>query len=217
MQKIKQKKINNLLNYQHFLKNNSLKQKKIQLKQNLFENFIISKNQDFFSIDLNKKENYFLPKDKFNIKKKSIIYTIQTKYENHFLLNSNLNYNLLYYFTKLIFKNSIKKNNFKIKGRILNSKKKNISISFFGIIFQMKSKNLHKYRKTFFGKKFKLKKQVLRYKMKYLNFKIENHLKKSILSRKAYVQEIIEKQKQRFQEKRKKKKKNASIRSILLL
>ena len=188
MQKLKQKTSNNLnlVNYQYFLKNNSLKKNKIKLKQNLFQNDVFFKNKDLINVEFNKFKNYFLPLSKG----KKITYTIQTQYENNSLLNYNFNYNILYYFTKLFF---LKKKN-KIKGKIINYKKKNIIISIFGLIFVMKQKNLFKNKRIFYSKKKNINKKkhiISLYKLRYLNFKIE----KNFLSRRAYVQEIIDKKK----------------------
>ena len=207
MQKLKQKKINhfNLLDYKPFLKNNNLKKNKFKLKKNLFENSIFLKDTDLIWIELNKSKSIFLPNFNLNLKQNSILYTIQTQYENHFLFNYSLNYPILYYFTKLIFQNYLKKK--RIKGRMIkisNYKKKEFFISFFGLILKMKLKNAHKNKRFFKGRKKKIQRNFSSYKLKYLNFNIDqNFFKKSILSRKTYVQEIIEKEKN-FKKKKKK-------------
>jgi len=63
MQKLKKQKINNLLNYQQFLKNNYLKKKKFKLKNILFENNILYNNLNLESyvIEFNNYENIYLP------------------------------------------------------------------------------------------------------------------------------------------------------------
>jgi len=53
MQKLKKQKINKLLNYQQFLKNNYLKTNKLNLKKILFENQILFKNLDSNVLELN--------------------------------------------------------------------------------------------------------------------------------------------------------------------
>ncbi len=100
MNKLKTQNFNNLLNYQHFLKNNSLKKKRFKLKNILFENQILYKNQDLNIIELKSSENIQIPSTVLDFKK---TYTIQTLYENQLLFNYNLNYNILYNFKKKIF------------------------------------------------------------------------------------------------------------------
>ena len=107
MNKLKKQKINNLLDYQHFLKKGSLKKKKLKLKNILFENQILYKNMDSNIIELNNYENVYLPLTVLNLNN---IYTIQIQYENQLLFNYNLNYDILYHFNSIIFKNILKKN-----------------------------------------------------------------------------------------------------------
>jgi hypothetical protein len=194
MQKIQTKKINQLLNYQHFLKNNNLKKNKYKLKNILFENEILFNKNGLNLIELNNYENILLPSLKGF--KNHIVYTIRTHYENHLLFNYTFNYNLLYYFSKILFKKNIKENQKIIKARIIGRKKKRILISIFGLIIKIKSKKLHKNRRMFYGSKLKSTKIISFYKLKYLNFKIDTDLNnKSSLSRKLYVKEINEKKK----------------------
>ena len=126
MQKIKTKKINQLLNYQPFLKNNHLKKNKYKLKNILFENEIFFNRNGFNLIELNTYENILLPS--FKGFKNHILYTIQAQYENHLLFNYTFNYNLLYYFSKILFKKNIEENQKIIKSRVLCRKKKSILI-----------------------------------------------------------------------------------------
>jgi hypothetical protein len=194
MQKIQIKKINQLLNYQPFLKNNNLKKNKYKLKNILFENEILLKKNGLNLIELNNYENSLLPSLKGF--KNHIVYTIQTQYENYLLFNYTFNYNLLYYFSKIFFKKNIKENKKIIKARILGKKKKKILISIFGLIIKIKLKKLHKNKKIFYGSKLKSTKIISFYKLKYLNFKIDTDLnQKSSLSRKLYVQEVNEEKK----------------------
>jgi hypothetical protein len=211
MQKLKKKKINNLLNYQHFLKNNDLKKNKFKLKKILFENQILYKNIDSNIIELNNYENIYLPSTVLNLNN---IYTIQTQYENQLLFNYNLNYDILYHFNSIIFKNIIQKNNNIIKGRIIGGTNKKVLVSILGVVFSMKPINLNNLinnKKTFYiNKKNKFKKKkffyipkkiqpkqlINSYKLRYLNFKIDiindlNLKKKKILSRVSYLQELI--------------------------
>jgi hypothetical protein len=211
MQKLKKIKINNLLNYQQFLKNNSLKKKKFKLKNILFENQILYKNLNLESyvIEFNNYENIYLP---FTLIKIDKISTIKMKYENVFLFNYDLTYNILYQFNKIIFQNILKKRDNSIKGRLLggNWNNKKIFISILGFIFSMKPINLNnalKYKKKFYfnknnkkdfykKKKFNATRLINCYKLKYLNFQINNlkNVKKEF-SRLLYIQTIIQKQK----------------------
>lgn len=195
MQKIQTKKINQLLNYQHFLKNNNLKKNKYKLKNILFENEILFNKNGLNLIELNNYENILLPSWKGF--KNHIVYSIQTQYENYLLFNYTFNYNLLYYFSKIFFKKNIKENQKIIKARILGRKnKKYFLISIFGLIIKIKLKKLHKKKKIFYSSKLKSTKIISFYKLKYLNFKIDTDLnQKSSLSRKLYVKEINENKK----------------------
>jgi hypothetical protein len=211
MQKLKKQKFNNLLNYQHFLKNNDLKKNKFKLKKILFENQILYKNIDSNIIELNNYENIYLPSTVLNLNN---IYTIQIQYENQLLFNYNLNYDILYHFNSIIFKNIIQKNNNIIKGRIIGGTNKKVLISILGVVFSMKPINLNNLinnKKTFYinkknrfkkkkffyiPKKIQPKQLINSYKLRYLNFKIDiindlNLKKKKILSRVSYLQELI--------------------------
>nr|YP_001165370.1 orf217 [Phytophthora ramorum]ABG54121.1 orf217 [Phytophthora ramorum]ACD46637.1 Ymf99 [Phytophthora ramorum] len=213
MQKIKKQKIKKLLNYQQFLKNNYLKKKKFKLKNILFENHILYNNLNLESyvIEFNNYENIYLP---FTLIKIDKISTIDIKYEDVILFNYDLTYNILYQFNKIMFQNILKKQNNSIKGRLLggNWNNKKIFISILGFIFSMKPLNLNnalKYKKKFYfnkqikkgfyKKKINSTRLINCYKLKYLNFKINNlnTLKKSKkeLSRLLYLQEIIQNQK----------------------
>ena len=237
MNKLKKQKINNLLNYQLFLKNNYLKEKKTKLKHILSENQTLYKNQGLNIIELNNFENIFIPSTILDFK---IINTTQNLYENQMLFNYNLNYNILYNFNRIIFNYRKKKTNI-IKGRIIDGYHKKILISILGIIFFMKPKNLNHlinnkkyfYRNNFKKKKikygnffytpknFKIKQIIRRYTLRYLNFKIEKVKNKNIFSRKSYLEKIIKSLQEKnfkkmmilekkaiFQEKNIKKKKN---------
>jgi len=140
MQKLKKQKLNNLLNYKHFLTNNYLKKNKFKLKKNLFENQILYKNSDLNIIELNNYENIYLPNTVLNF---NDIYTVKIQYENQFLFNYNLNYDILYHFNSIILKKIIKKNNNIIKGRIIGGTNQNILVSILGIVFYMKPVNLN--------------------------------------------------------------------------
>ncbi len=211
MQKLKKQKFNNLLNYQHFLKNNDLKKNKFQLKKNLFENQILYKNIDLNIIELNNYENIYIPSTVLNFNN---ISTIQTQYENQLLFNYNLNYDILYHFNSIIFKTIIQKNNNIIKGRIIGGTNKTVLISILGVVFSMKPINLNNLinnKKTFYiNKKNKFKKKnffyipkkiqpkqlINSYKLRYLNFKIDsindqNLKQKNVLSRVSYLQELV--------------------------
>ena len=223
MQKLKKQKFNNLLNYQHFLKNNDLKKNKFKLKKNLFENQILYKNMDSNIIELNNYENVYIPSTVLNLNN---IYTIQIQYENQLLFNYNLNYDILYHFNSIIFKNVIKKNNNIIKGRVISGTNKKVFISILGVVFSMKPINLNNLinnKKTFYiNKKNKFKKKnffyihkkiqpkqlINSYKLRYLNFKINiikdlNFKTKKVLSRVSYLYELIKNQK--INKKKKKK------------
>jgi len=209
MNKLKKEKFNSLLNYQHFLKNNSLKKNKFKLKNILFENQILYKNQDSNIIEFNNYENIDIPLTVLDLKN---IHTIKTTYDDKVLFNYNLNYNILYNFNRILL-NYIKKKRNIIKGRVLTSNKNNkkVFIGILGILFSMKSINLNNlinnkknnYIKKYNKQKFKYKnffynfkkirtKQIIRtYKLRYLNFKIEKVKKKTIFSRTSYLEEII--------------------------
>nr|YP_009233121.1 orf217 [Phytophthora polonica]AMB20926.1 orf217 [Phytophthora polonica] len=212
MKKLKQQKSNNLLNYQQFLKNNYLKKKKFKLKNILFNNPILYRNLNLESyvIEFNNYENIYLP---FTLIKIDEISTIALKYENVLLFNYDLNYNILYQFNKIMLQNNLTKKNNILKGRVLggNWNNKKIFFSILGFIFTMKSINLNnalKYKKkiyfnkftkkNFYKKKFNTTRLINCYKLKYLNFKINNINilnKKNEFSRLSYIQDIIQKQK----------------------
>lgn len=208
MNKLKTQNFNNLLNYQHFLKNNSLKKKRFKLKNILFENQILYKNQDLNIIELKNSENIQIPSTVLDFKK---TYTIQTLYENQLLFNYNLNYNILYNFNKIMFNYMKKKNNNKIKGRVIRGNNRKTLIAVLGITFSMKSINLNNLinnKKNFYARKYKKKKfkygnffynfkkikinQIIKsYKLRYLNFKIEKNKNKNIFSRISYLEDVI--------------------------
>lgn len=206
MNKLKTQNFNNLLNYQHFLKNNSFKKKKFKLKNILFENQILYKNHDLNIIELKNSKNIQIPSTVLDFKK---TYTIQNSYESQLLFNYNLNYNILYNFNKIMF-NYKKKNNI-IKGRVITGNNKKTLIIILGIIFSMKSINLNnlinnkknfyirKYKKknfkykNFFSKfkKTKINQIIKSYKLRYLNFKIEKNKNNTLFSRISYLEDII--------------------------
>lgn len=208
MNKLKTQNFNNLLNYQHFLKNNSLKKKRFKLKNILFENQILYKNQDLNIIEFKNSENIQIPLTIVDFKN---TYTIQTLYENQLLFNYNLNYNILYNFNKIMFNYIKKKNNNIIKGRVIKGNKRTILIAVLGIVFSMKSINLNNLinnKRKFYGKKnknknfkhgffskfkkIKINRIINSYKLRYLNFKIEKIKNKNVFSRIAYLEDIIE-------------------------
>lgn len=226
MNKLKIQNYNNLLNYQHFLKNNSLKREKYKLKNILFENQILYKNQDLNIIELKNSENIQIPLTVLDFKN---TYTIQNLYENQLLFNYNLNYSILYNFNKIIFNYKKKKDNI-VKSRIVTSSTKKIIIAFLGITFPMKTMNLNHLindKRTFYLKK-KLKKNAYKkfkknkilkiirsYTLRYLNFKIENNKNKYFFSRISYIEDIlkyipIKNLKKQMLLERKKKKSNLS-------
>jgi len=206
MNKLKKEKFNSLLNYQHFLKNNSLKKNKFKLKNILFENQILYKNQDSNIIEFNNYENIHIPLTVLDLKN---IHTIKTIYDDKVLFNYNLNYNILYNFNRILL-NYIKNKRNTIKGRVLTSNKNNkkVFIAILGILFSMKSINLNnlinnkknnyikkynkqkfKYKKFFYNfKKIRTKQIIRTYKLRYLNFKIEKIKKKYIFSRTSYLE-----------------------------
>ena len=213
MQKLKKKKITNLVNYQQFLKNNSLKKNPFKLKTVLFENKILFNNLhlESYVIEFNEYENIYLP---FTLIKIAEISTITLKYENVLLLNYDLNYNILYQFNKIMFKIILKKKKNTIKGRLLggNWNNKKIFISILGFVFCIKPINLNNslsYKKNnyfkknnknnFYKKKINSTRLINCYKLKYLNFTIninnKNSIKKKKLSRVSYIQTILENQK----------------------
>jgi len=209
MNKLKIQNFNNLLNYQHFLKNNSLKKKRFKLKNILFENQILYKNQDLNIIELKSSENIQIPITVLDIKD---INTIEAKHENQLLFNYNLNYNILYNFNRIMFNyiKKIKENN--IRGRLMTGSHKKAIISILGFTFSMKSINLNNLinnKKNYYAKKYKKKKykygkflyhfkkinvnRVIRgYKLRYLNYKIEKHKNKNIISRISYLEDLVE-------------------------
>nr|YP_010394765.1 Ymf99 [Phytophthora tubulina]DAZ89202.1 TPA_asm: Ymf99 [Phytophthora tubulina] len=206
MKKLKKQKINNLLNYQQFLKNNDLKNRKFKLKNILFENPILYNNLNLESyvIEFNNYKNIYLP---FTLIKIDEISTINIKYENVILFNYDLNYNILHQFNKIMFQYILEKKNNSIKGRLLggNWNNKKIFISILGFIFSMKPINLNntlnykkkfyfnKYnKKGFYKKKINSTRLINCYKLKYLNFKINIFKKKKEFSRLIYIQTIIQ-------------------------
>lgn len=216
MQKLKKKNINNLLNYQPFLKNNDLKNKKFKLKNILFENHILYNNLtlEAYVIEFNNHENIYLP---FTLIKIDKISTVAIKHENIILFNYDLTSHILYQFNKIMFQTILKKQNLiknSIKGRILgtNWNYKKIFISCLGYIFSMKPIklnnalnykkrfNFNKYNtKGFYKKRVNAPRVINCYKLKYLNFKINT--KKSLkttkkeFSRVTYIKKVIQQQK----------------------
>ena len=228
MNKLKIQNYNNLLNYQHFLKNNSLKKEKYKLKNILFENQILYKNQDLNIIEFKNSENIQIP---FTVLDLKDIFTIQNIHENQLLFNYNLNYSVLYNFNKIIFNyNYKKKKNNILKSRVVTGNHKKVVIAFLGITFPIKTINLNNLindKRTFYCKK-KLKKKMYKkfkkkkiekiirsYKLRYLNFKIENDKNKYFFSRISYIDDIlkylpVKKLKKQMLLERKKKKSNLS-------
>jgi hypothetical protein len=206
MNKLKTQNFNNLLNYQHFLKNNSLKKKRFKLKNIIFENQLLYKNQDLNIIEFKNSENMQIPITVVDFNK---ISTIETSHENQLLFNYNLNYNILYNFNKIMF-NYIKNKNI-IKGRVIRGNKHIVLIAILGIVFSMKSINLNNlinnkkkfyekknknknFKHGFFSKfkKVKIKRIINSYKLRYLNFKIEKIRNKNVFSRISYLEDITE-------------------------
>ena len=173
MNKLKKKKKNNIINYQSFLKINNLKKKKIKLKNILFENQILLKNNEFNLIEINNQKTNFL----YNYNNyMNLIFTIKNKYKNHLLYNYNLNYNLLSYFNFLILSSYLKRKK-KIKSRVLGHlgrRRKKTCLLNFGKIFCFK-------RKKFFYKKLKKKNKKLYYRIKRKNRDIVNIYKYKLI------------------------------------
>ena len=214
MQKLKQQKITNLVNYQQFLTNNYLKKNIYKLKNILFDNPILYKNLNLESyiIEFNTYENISLP---FTLTKIDKISSIDLKYENIILFNYDLTYNILYQFNKIMFQIILKQKNNLIKGRLLGSNwnNKKIFISVLGFIFAMKPINLNtalnykkknyfnKYnKKGFYKKKINSTRLINCYKVKYLNFEINSKknlrkINKKEFSRLSYIQKIFKNQK----------------------
>ncbi len=226
MNKLKIQNYNNLLNYQHFLKNNSLKKEKYKLKNILFENQILYKNQDLNIIELRNSENIQIP---FTVLDLKDIFTIKNVHKNQLLFNYNLNYSILYNFNKIIFNYKKKKDNI-FKSRVVTGNHKKAIMSFLGITFPIKTTNLNNLindKRTFYCKKRlkkkiyikfknkKIKKIITTYKLRYLNFKIENNKNKYFFSRISYIEDIlkyipVKKLKKQMLLERKKKKSNLS-------
>ena len=213
MKKLKIKKNIYLISYQQFLKNNYFHKNKLKLKNIFFENKILYNNLNLESyvIEFNNSKNIYLP---FTLIKIADISTIALKYKNILLFNYDLNYNIVYQFNKIMFQNILKKKTNIIKGRLLggNWNNKKIFISIFGFIFSMKPLNLNNYfnykKKNYLNKSKKIKfykkkinstRLINCYKLKYLNFTIQNittnKIKKKELSRIFYIQMIIQNQK----------------------
>ena len=198
MQKLKEKKQNHLLDYKPFLKNKNLKNNTFPSKNSIFKNTILFKNEDFIWMETNKYQNILLshiaPLPNYIKKKNKLFYTIQTQYEKNFLFNFQLNYNSLKKLVRLLFQKTLNLKLSKIKGRILNGTryKNYIIILSCGNIIKMKSKQLNKNRRLYYGNKLKnMKKTIRRIKLRSIYFKIEENLS---LSRKAYICEIIDQQ-----------------------
>lgn len=206
MNKLKTKQTKKLINYQQFLKNNYLKTNRPKFKNLVFENQILYTNLNLEAqvIELNLYENIYLP---LTLTKVDDISTIALKYENILLFNYDLTYDILYQFNKIMFQNLCKKNKTIIQGRLLggNWNNKKIFISIFGFVFGMKPINLtnslnfkNKFKfnqstnKGFYKKKFNPTRLINCYKLKYLNFQINNlpNLKKKELSRLSYLQTL---------------------------
>ena len=193
MKKLKKQKINNLVNYQQFLKNNTLKKNQFKLKNIFFENIILYNNLNLESyvIEFNNYKNIYLP---FTLIKIGKISTIALKYENVLLFNYDLTYNIIYQFNKIMFTNILKNQNNiikVIKGRLLggNWNNKKIFISILGFIFTMKPFNLNNFlnykkknyfnksnKKGFYKKKINSTRVINCYKLKYINFMINTNI-----------------------------------------
>ena len=179
MDKLKKiQKFNNLLNYQNFLKNNSLKKKNFKLKNILFENQILYKNEDLKIIELKNSENIEIPITVLDFNQ---INTIQASYRNQLLFNYNLNYNILYNFNKIMFNYILKQNKNKIKGRVIRGNHKKIIIAFFGRTFLMDPINLNNLinnKNNFYGKNYNKKRFFFKHNNRK-HFKHKNFNKKN--------------------------------------
>lgn len=205
MNKLKKQKNINLLNYEHFLKNNSLKKKKIKLNHMIFENPILFKHQDLNIIEFNDYKNIAIPLTVLDF---NSINTIETSYKNQLLFSYNLNYKILDTFWKMMFNNTRKYDNDITEGRILKSDNNKVLLSILGNIFFIKSKNLHniinrvlidsKSKKKRFNKfnrrnilkikkNAKIRKLIKKYQFKIIKLKINNNIYKKSLSHHAII------------------------------
>jgi hypothetical protein len=213
MNKLKTQNFNNLLNYQHFLKNNSLKRKKYKLKNILFENQLVYKNHNLNLniIELYNSENIQIPTTVLDFKD---TYTIESFHKNQLLFNYNLNYNILHNYNNLMVNYKKKNNNNTIQGRIVTGDYKKAIIAVLGRTVIIKifylNRSINKKRKIyvnkFYARKYKKKnkskyeqkkilneqvtKLFISYTLRYLNFKIEKTKKKFIFSRISYVDDL---------------------------
>lgn len=144
MKKLKNQKILNVPEYKPFLKNNYLKKPKFQLKNSLFENPILYKNEklELNTVDFNNYKTVQIP---CALKNLSEISTINLKYKNTLLLSYDLPYEILYQFFNLIFQKRSSKYGDIIKGHVINGNWNNTKmyISILGFIFRIQPINLH--------------------------------------------------------------------------
>lgn len=207
MNKLKIKKITNLLDYKHFLRNNDLKENGRRAKLFFYESIFLYNNLDSKTISLNSFQNAIIPHTVMDYMN---IYSIKNSYKEEKLFDYNLNYNWLYIFNQIFLQ--IKQRNSQVKSRIVHSTNRNkeVLLSFLGICFAMKSIDLnnlidkinkrrssHKkglkknqFNKFFYKQKKKRIKQLIRsYTLRKLNFVINE---KRNFSRILYIEKIVE-------------------------
>jgi hypothetical protein len=210
MKKLIEKKNNNLLYYNYFLKNNNLNEDKKKMKGNPFsESILLYENPDFRIIELDSFKIFNIPVLVEDFKD---IYSIKSTYKDQKLFNYDLNYNFLYNFNRTLLNTKKRKRKGNIKGRLIHAinYNKEVVIASLGFSLLMKSidlndliekinnkktikkkgPNKNKFGKFFYKQKRKKIKQIIRtYKLRKLNFSIEE---KKGLSRITYIEKIIE-------------------------
>lgn len=222
---IYKKEIKYYLDYNNIIKHNNFNLKK--KKHQLYENEYLIKKKKHQLIKINNFENKKILKykNKF-LNNKLFIYQINKIYKNPFFsfkqqisFTKKLNKNLLIYIFN-IYNKIVKKYNSKIiKGRIINFrykyKKKKIFVYSFGKIFVLKINQLlydfERNKKRRIYNKYQFYKFFKNYLFKNMYFKILNtnsFKKKVIISRKAYVKDMIAKYPQKIKFKNKPFKKN---------
>lgn len=133
--------------YNHFLKNDYLNQKHFKYPQ-LYENIFLFRNKKFNIFEFNKIETLsFSIKQKVsktNKKMASCKYFVKT---DRLFLNFKLNFFLIQNFNKILLKRIfLKKNSFSYSiGRIIKQTRRytEIVLSVFGVMFIIRTRNLH--------------------------------------------------------------------------
>lgn len=187
------------LSYPTFLKNYRLNQTQFKYSQ-LYENIFLFRNKKFNVFEFNKFETILHPaKYKVSPDDRKISTSKLFLKANHLFLNFKLNFFLIKNFNSLILSRNIynKNNNSHLFGRILKQTKTytRILLSVFGVLFIIRTRNLHRIIDKLMRNKFVLfhiKRNKKNKKKIHINkyFKLEHgrkKLKKYILKKLGFT------------------------------